>query len=338
MSMHGGLPQFPGVLGPHLARGVRPWLPQLLPSVEGLLGCRVSIHDAVSVSNMASRKKSDGGAARAAGRKRVQNKRQEAKYGLQGFTAQANRNLRQPKIDRPQEIALAGIEASAFGAASAARTAVRAASSAPLRGVARSIGRAVSNARRVDVGLHVSPRSGLTRIVPSGTRTGTGMGPTPKHPTLDNVTYKTGGAFGRFWPRTRSVNDVVRQSVGLGDTHFSRQGYEAYVTRSRWGKRDPETFSGNARIVPNQQVVSSVRFPSVSQAPSQFGEWGRVRRKSPEMQQLSGQLKQARNQLDRESLEIAARSTAVVAGAVSRSTRKGGTRTRGSKATRNKKK
>ena len=44
------------------------------------------------VSTMASRKK-DGGAARAEGRKRVQNKRQEAKYGLQGFTAQANKNL-----------------------------------------------------------------------------------------------------------------------------------------------------------------------------------------------------------------------------------------------------
>ena len=45
------------------------------------------------MSNMASRKKSDGGAARAAGRQRVQNKRTEAKYGLQGFTAQANKNL-----------------------------------------------------------------------------------------------------------------------------------------------------------------------------------------------------------------------------------------------------
>lgn len=280
-----------------------------------------------------ARKKTDGGAIRAEGRKRVQNKRQEAKYGLQGFTAQANKNLNAPGRYLPtrQQTGMGIIEASGFGAAaSVGRAAV------PLKGFAHSLGRAVSNARRVDVGLHVSPRSGLPRIIPSTIRTGTGMGPTPKYPTLDNVTYKTGGAFGRFWPRTRPVKEVVRQSVGLGDTHFGRQGYEAYVTKSKWGRRDPETFSGSARIVPSQQVIGSVRFPSVSQAPSQFDDWGRVYGKSPEMQQLAKQLKQARNQLDKESLGIALRSTAILSGSAAKGKRKGGTKTRGSKAVKKK--
>ena len=45
MSMHEGLPQFPGVPGPHRANGVRPCMPQLLPSVEDLFGCRWSVAD-----------------------------------------------------------------------------------------------------------------------------------------------------------------------------------------------------------------------------------------------------------------------------------------------------
>ena len=69
------------------------------------------------VSTMAARKKSDGGAARSEGRKRAQNKRQEAKYGLQGFTAQANRNLATSRvIPRAQETAMAGLGLSAGSA------------------------------------------------------------------------------------------------------------------------------------------------------------------------------------------------------------------------------
>lgn len=49
----------PWCSGPHLASGVRPWLPQLLPSVEDLFGCRVSIHEGGMVSTMASRKRSN---------------------------------------------------------------------------------------------------------------------------------------------------------------------------------------------------------------------------------------------------------------------------------------
>lgn len=54
--MNRGLPQFPGVLGPHRASGVRPWLPQLLPSVEDLFGCGSSVADGGMVSNMATKK------------------------------------------------------------------------------------------------------------------------------------------------------------------------------------------------------------------------------------------------------------------------------------------
>lgn len=55
-----------------------------------------------------AKKKTDGGAARAESRKRVYNKKQEEKYGLQGFVAraEASRNW-----DKPQDIAMAGIEA-----------------------------------------------------------------------------------------------------------------------------------------------------------------------------------------------------------------------------------
>lgn len=64
---------------------------------------------------MAAKKKFDGGAARAQGRKKVHNKRQEARYGMQGFTAQANRNLQQPVLGRPQDTAIAGIGVSSAG-------------------------------------------------------------------------------------------------------------------------------------------------------------------------------------------------------------------------------
>ena len=55
-----------------------------------------------------ARKKTDGGAIRAEGRKRVYNKKQEAKYGLQGFVARAETSR---NWDKPQDIAMAGIEA-----------------------------------------------------------------------------------------------------------------------------------------------------------------------------------------------------------------------------------
>lgn len=168
--MHGGLPQFPGVLGPHLARGVRPWLPQLLPSVEDLFGCRVSIHEGGIVSNMASRKK-DGGAARAEGRKRVQNKRTEAKYGLQGFTKQAEANLRAPGryIPTARQSGMGIIEASGFGnAVSVGRAAARLTSSAPVRGLVRSVGRVVKGALgpKTYYGVHGSATTGLRQITP----------------------------------------------------------------------------------------------------------------------------------------------------------------------------
>ena len=148
--MHEGLPQFPGVLGPHLARGVRPWVPQLLPSVEDLFGCGSSIHEGGMVSNMASRKK-DGGAARAEGRRRVQNKRTEAKYGLQGFTKQAEANLRAPGRYSPtaRQSGMGIIEASGFGAAA-------------------SVGRVVKGAlgSRTYYGVHGSATTGLRQITP----------------------------------------------------------------------------------------------------------------------------------------------------------------------------
>lgn len=71
-------------------------------------------------------KKKDGGAARAEGRRRVQNKRTEAKYGLQGFTKQAEANLRAPGRYLPtaQQSGEGIIAASGFGATGAVASVV----------------------------------------------------------------------------------------------------------------------------------------------------------------------------------------------------------------------
>ena len=52
---------------------------------------------------MAAKKKSDGGAARAEGRARVNNKRQEARYGMQGFVSEANKNLQMSNLPSKSE-------------------------------------------------------------------------------------------------------------------------------------------------------------------------------------------------------------------------------------------
>lgn len=76
---------------------------------------------------MASKKK-DGGAERAKARKAVRNKRQEAKYGLQGFVKQANKNLKAPGkyIPTAWQSGMGIIEASGVGVGKAvAKTAAK---------------------------------------------------------------------------------------------------------------------------------------------------------------------------------------------------------------------
>jgi hypothetical protein len=48
----GGLPRFPGVHGPHLAKSVRPCVPLRFPAVEGFLVVLPSIHTVVALSTM----------------------------------------------------------------------------------------------------------------------------------------------------------------------------------------------------------------------------------------------------------------------------------------------
>lgn len=112
-------------------------------------------------------KKKDGGAARAEGRRRVQNKRTEAKYGLQGFTAQANRNLSKPIIPRAQETAMAGLGISAGSAVAAAGAAIGRRVGARL---GSALGRRVGGAYlSQQMGPISQARPGVTRM-PQGTR------------------------------------------------------------------------------------------------------------------------------------------------------------------------
>ena len=71
---------------------------------------------------MAKKKKSDGGAQRVNARRAVANKRKEKKYGLEGFTRQAEKNLKAPGryIPTARQSGLGIIEASGFGATKAA--------------------------------------------------------------------------------------------------------------------------------------------------------------------------------------------------------------------------
>ena len=191
------------------------------------------------------------------------------------------------------------------------------------------VGRVISNVRGVDVGVHVSPTSGLRQIVPpSGTRVGSGMGPTPKQPVIPGVSYKVSGSVGRFLPKSNKPNVMANRSIGLGDTSYSSKGFSAYVTRSKTGKVDPETpLSPLNKITGKQNVVSEVKFPSFSSAPENFGEWGRIP-KTAEGKKLVSEIKNAQAKLDKESLSsavsgaVSGASKVVVAGSLTANSKK----------------
>jgi len=125
---------------------------------EGLaVVVRWSVADGYGILSTMASKKKDGGASRAAGRARVNNKRQEAKYGLQGFTGQVNANLARPRFGTPQEVAVAG----AF--AGAGRAAPKVGRAVANTGIPNRVINAIT---RQQVIVHGSPTRGIKTLVP----------------------------------------------------------------------------------------------------------------------------------------------------------------------------
>jgi hypothetical protein len=211
------------------------------------------------VSTMASRKKSDGGAERAKGRQRAQNKKTEAKYGLQGFTAQANKNLQNPRyIPTAKQSGMGIIEASGFGAApSVGRAVAKVASSSRVIRAVQAVSRRVLPK---EVGIHHSvtgPDGKLFRgtVRPSGKQGRTAMDQIPGNSYFWSTKGKGGPA--------KAAKEAEFQTRNIAENWILDEGTRAsaYVTKVPRGTSMPDMNVPGSRartVVGGQQIVRGV--------------------------------------------------------------------------------
>jgi hypothetical protein len=171
-------------------------------------------------------------------------------------------------------------------------------------------GGGVPHKYRNDIGLHVSPNPNIkNKIVFSPATKNTGAKGGFDNPVIEGQTYK--------FPSAKKINQglqpinsnlMIHKLRRYGEEYFSSQGYTAYVTKSKYGRVDPEApKSGLQRIVPEQSIISKIDYPGGGVGRTKDG-WNMPIKNPVLDKQLSQEILKARRQVTVEAKLINAQA------------------------------